>query len=49
MPLWAYAVACVVLPSVWAIAVYLALSWIERRRGPSERADDELPPADYMI
>jgi hypothetical protein len=49
MPLWAYAAACVALPSVWAIAVYVALRGIERRRAPAARPDDDLPPADYMI
>jgi hypothetical protein len=49
MPLWAYAVACVALPSVWALAVYAALGWIERRRAPTTHARDDVPPADYMI
>jgi hypothetical protein len=55
MNVWAYAAACVVVPSLWAVAVYLVFGWIDRRRlarlGASRKPPPEpdVPPADYMI
>lgn len=57
MSVFAYAVACVLLPSLWAVAMFYVFGWVDRRRAaamPGSLAappagDDELPPADYMI
>jgi hypothetical protein len=46
----AYAAACVVLPSLWAIVAFFVFGWLDRRRTAIARKQgDELPPADYMI
>jgi hypothetical protein len=48
-----YAFACVAIPSVWALTMFHAFGYWERRRKVllSRRADDDqqLPPIDYMI
>jgi hypothetical protein len=44
----AYAAACVVLPSLWAVIAFFVFGWLDRRRTAIARSD-ELPPADYMI
>jgi hypothetical protein len=54
-----YAVACLMLPSLWALAMFYAFEHWERRRRParsrapgasaSPRDDQDLPPIDYMI
>jgi len=53
MKLWVYAGGCVLLPSLWAVAVFYLFGWIDRRRSPAAQPprpkDDELPPVDYMI
>ncbi len=55
MSLWAYAAACVILPSLWAVAIFHLFGWLDRRRvlrldaRRPPRDDDELPPPDYMI
>ena len=43
MTLLVYAGACVVLPAVWAVAMFFAFNRLYRRR------KKEPPPIDYMI
>ncbi len=52
----AYAFACLIVPTLWAVAVFHVVGWIERRRGAvppgastSPTRDDDLPPMDYVI
>jgi len=51
MNAWAYAAACVLVPSAWALLVFFVFSLIDRRRAEKRREEgrDDLPPADYMI
>jgi hypothetical protein len=42
----AYAVACVVLPAAWGVAMYYVFGFLRRRR---ERQPGEPPPVDYSI
>lgn len=43
-----YALACVLVPAAWGVAMYHAFGWWERRRG--RRADaDAGQPVDYSI
>jgi len=45
---WLYAAACVAVPAVWGIIMYLAFNLVDRRHR-DERPDAELPPIDYTI
>jgi hypothetical protein len=51
VPLWAYAAACVALPASWALFMFHAFGWLDRKRAGLRRppVDDDVPPADYMI
>ena len=42
----AYAVLCVVVPAVWAIASFYAFNLLDRRRAKGAR---DVPPRDYSI
>lgn len=43
-----YAIACVVAPALWGVAMYYAFGWLRRRmeRGGGK---DDVPPVDYSI
>ena len=41
-----YAIACVVAPAVWGLAMYYVFGWLRRRM---ERRGAKVPPVDYSI
>ena len=45
MPLWLYALLCVVVPAVWGVAMYYAFTALKKR--PAQH--DDPPPIDYSI
>jgi hypothetical protein len=47
VPLWLYAALCVLVPAVWAVAMYFLFGWVDRRR--AARNKNDLPPIDYSI
>ncbi|MGD0675074.1 MAG: hypothetical protein ABSC94_06615 [Polyangiaceae bacterium] len=44
-----YAIACVVLPAAWGIAVSRVFGFVHRRRSRHERVRGDPPPVDYSI
>jgi len=50
-----YAIACVIVPALWGVAMYHAFGWWEARRArrggsPARAADDDRrPPINYSI
>jgi hypothetical protein len=50
MGIFAYAVACVILPALWGVLVYLVFGLLQRRRARRiGRAPGDPPPIDYSI
>ncbi len=45
-----YALACVLVPALWGVAMYYAFGFVDRRRAArAKQAAPEMPPADYSI
>jgi hypothetical protein len=45
-----YALACVVVPAVWGVAMFYAFGFVDRRRRlRAKPAEQDLPPIDYSI
>jgi hypothetical protein len=47
MPVWLYALLCVLAPMLWAVLMVRVVSRFERPPASSNR--DSLPPPDYSI
>jgi hypothetical protein len=45
MPLWLYAVLCVLVPAIWGVAMFFAFNALKKR----PREEDDPPPVDYSI
>ena len=48
MPMWLYALACVVVPGVWGVIMFYVFNAVGRRRAQREQRDRP-PPIDYSI
>jgi hypothetical protein len=51
VPTWLYAFACVAVPTVWAVVMFKAFGWWERRLAAKRTGDEQQHPhdVDYMI
>ncbi len=47
---WLHALACVVVPALWGVAMFYAFGAFDHRRERDSKSDAaRLPPADYSI